>query len=86
MAKGCAGDAQQKRKTTDPTSRQRGCPKSTNPQLYKKNIKEKRGKFGRGSQMGAQHQDRLAVDRNITLTFKIAPSVNKIKIQIITAK
>jgi hypothetical protein len=27
--KGCAGDAQQKLKTTDPTSRQRGRPTST---------------------------------------------------------
>jgi hypothetical protein len=29
--KGCAGDDQQKLKTTDPTSRQRGFPTSTNP-------------------------------------------------------
>jgi hypothetical protein len=35
--KGCAGDAQQKLKTTDPTSRQRGRPTSTNPQLSKNN-------------------------------------------------
>jgi hypothetical protein len=33
--KGCAGDAQQKLETTDPTSRQRGRPTSTNPQLSK---------------------------------------------------
>jgi hypothetical protein len=32
-----AGDAQQKRKSTDPTSRQRGHPTSTNPQLSKNN-------------------------------------------------
>jgi hypothetical protein len=38
--KGCAGDEQQKLKklkTTDPTSRQRGRPTSTNPQLSKNN-------------------------------------------------
>jgi hypothetical protein len=35
--KDCAGDAQQKLKTTDPTSRQRGCPTSTDPHLSKNN-------------------------------------------------
>jgi hypothetical protein len=35
--KGCAGGARQKLKTTDPTSRQRGRPTSTNPQLSKNN-------------------------------------------------
>jgi hypothetical protein len=34
--KGCAGDAQQKLKSTDPTSRQRGHLTSTNPKLSKK--------------------------------------------------
>jgi hypothetical protein len=57
--KGCAGDAQQKLKTTDPTSRQRGRPTSTNPQLSNI-IKKQWGKIGRGSQMGAWHQDGLA--------------------------
>jgi hypothetical protein len=38
--KGCAGDAQQKLKTTDLTSLQRGRATSTNPQLSKKVIKE----------------------------------------------
>jgi hypothetical protein len=33
--KGCADDARQKLKTTDPTSRQRGRPTSRNPQLSK---------------------------------------------------
>jgi hypothetical protein len=51
--KGCAGDARQKLKSTDPTSRQRGSPTSTNPKLSKKIIKERMGKIGRGSQMGA---------------------------------
>jgi hypothetical protein len=46
------GDALQKLKTTDPTSRQRGRPTSTNPKLPKNNQREK-GKIGRGSQMGA---------------------------------
>jgi hypothetical protein len=51
--KGCAGDARQKLKSTDPTSRQRGRPTSTNPKLSKKLIKERKGKIGRESQMGA---------------------------------
>jgi hypothetical protein len=50
--KGCTGDARQKLKTTDSTSRQRGSPTSTNTQLSKI-IKERRGKTGRGLQMGA---------------------------------
>jgi hypothetical protein len=58
--KGCAGYAQQKLKSSDPTSRQRGRPTSTKPKLSKKIIKERMGKIGRGSQMGAQHQDGLA--------------------------
>jgi hypothetical protein len=35
--KGCAGDARQKLKSTDPTSRQRGRPTSTNRNCQKKN-------------------------------------------------
>jgi hypothetical protein len=46
--KGCTGDAQEKLKTTDPTSRQTGCPTSTNP-LLSKNIKERRTTIVRGS-------------------------------------
>jgi hypothetical protein len=34
--KGCAGDARQKLKSTDPTSRQRGHPTFTNPKLSNK--------------------------------------------------
>jgi hypothetical protein len=34
--KGCAGDSREKLKSTDPTSRQRGRPTSTNPKLSKK--------------------------------------------------
>jgi hypothetical protein len=51
--KGCAGEDQQKLKTTDPTSSQRGRPTSTNPKLSKKIIKWRMGKIGRWSQMGA---------------------------------
>jgi hypothetical protein len=57
--KDCAGDARQKLKTADPTSRQRGRPTSTNPQFSQNNQREG-GKIGRGSQMDAWHQDRLA--------------------------
>jgi hypothetical protein len=35
--KGCAGDAEQKVKNTDPTSRQRGHPTLLNPKLSKNN-------------------------------------------------
>jgi hypothetical protein len=41
--KGCAGDARQKLKSTDPTSRQRGHPTSTNP----KRSKNKQGENGK---------------------------------------
>jgi hypothetical protein len=49
--KGCAGDTRQKLKVQ--TSRQRGHPTTTNPKLTKKIIKERMGKIGRRSQMGA---------------------------------
>jgi hypothetical protein len=42
-----------KLKTTDPTSRQRGRPTSTDPQQSKNTQRERRGKFGHRSQMGA---------------------------------
>jgi hypothetical protein len=48
----CAGDARQKLKSTNQTSRQKGPPISTNQQLSKI-IKERREKFGRGSLMSA---------------------------------
>jgi hypothetical protein len=57
--KGCAGDARQKLKTADPTSRQRGRPHQQTGTCLKK-IKERRGKISRVPQMGARHQDRLA--------------------------
>jgi hypothetical protein len=43
--KGCAGDALQKLKITDPTSRQRGRTTSTNPQLSNDNSCEGGGKL-----------------------------------------
>jgi hypothetical protein len=51
--KGCADDAQQKLKSTDSTSRQKGRPTSTNSKMSKKIIKERMGEIGRGSQVGA---------------------------------
>jgi hypothetical protein len=48
----CSGDAQQKLKTKDPTSCQKGRLALTNAQLSKM-IKERKGKIGRGSKMGA---------------------------------
>jgi hypothetical protein len=50
---GCTGDAQQKLKTTDLTSHQRGCPTSTNPKLSKNNQRENGEKIDRGPKMGA---------------------------------
>jgi hypothetical protein len=50
--KGCAGDARQKLKITDPTSRQIGRPTSTNPNCLKI-MKERRRKISGGSHMGA---------------------------------
>jgi hypothetical protein len=47
--KGCTGDARQKLKTTHTTSRQRGRPTSTNPQLSKNNLREKTKKSVAGS-------------------------------------
>jgi hypothetical protein len=37
----CAGEDQQQQQNTDPSSRQRGHYKITNPQLSKENFKEK---------------------------------------------
>jgi hypothetical protein len=37
----CASEDQQQLQITDPSSRQRGCYKITNPQLSKENFKEK---------------------------------------------
>jgi hypothetical protein len=50
--KSCSGDARQKLKIPDPTSRQRGRPHQQTRNCLKI-IKERRGKIGCGSQMGA---------------------------------
>jgi hypothetical protein len=55
----CAGDGQQQLERTDPSSRQRGHPTSTNWKLS-----DRTKKSGRGPQTG-----RMAVGRNITLTL-----------------
>jgi hypothetical protein len=72
--KSCAGDGRQKLKSTDPTSRQRRRPTSTNPKLSKKIIKERMGKIGRGVPDGCLtpgQTGRLTVGRNITLTLTL---------------
>jgi hypothetical protein len=46
--KGCAGDARQKGKTINPTSRQSGRPISTNPQIFKNNQRDKGKKLVAG--------------------------------------
>jgi hypothetical protein len=51
----CSGEGQQQLQTTDPSSRQRGRPTSTNPQLSDSNKK-----FGRKPQMGDLFRDELA--------------------------
>jgi hypothetical protein len=51
--KGCAGDAQQKLKIQTRLLVREGAPTSANPKLSKKIIKERMGKIGRESQVGA---------------------------------
>jgi hypothetical protein len=69
--KGCAGDARQKLKTIDPTSRQRGRPTLTNPQLSKNNQREKEKNWLRVPDgcLTPRRTSRLTVGRNITSTF-----------------
>jgi hypothetical protein len=68
--KGCAADARQKLKTTDPTSRQRGRPTSTNPQLSKSILREKGEKWSRVPDgcLTPRRTGRLTVGRNVTST------------------
>jgi hypothetical protein len=68
--KGCAGDARQNLKTTDPTSRQRGHPTSTNPQLSKNNQREKGKNWSRVPDgcLAPGQFGQLTVGRNVTLT------------------
>jgi hypothetical protein len=53
--KDCVGEAQQQKQITDPSPRQKGLHKITNPQLSKGNFKEKEKLV-----KGTRHQDRLA--------------------------
>jgi hypothetical protein len=69
----CASNDQQKLKTTDPTSRQRGRPTSTNPQLYKNNKREKGKNWSRVPDgcLTPRRTCLLTVSRNITLTLTL---------------
>jgi hypothetical protein len=66
--KGCAGDARQQLKTTDPTSSQRGRPTSTNPKLSKNNQRENEKNWSSVPDTETDWR-RLTVGRNITLTL-----------------
>jgi hypothetical protein len=67
--KGCAGDVQQKLKTADQSSSQRGHPTSTNPKLSKNNFK-KVEKLDVGPRwLPDTKTDWPTVGRNITLTL-----------------
>jgi hypothetical protein len=57
----CFGEAQQQKQITDPSSRQRGRHKITNPQLSKDNFKEKEKLV-----KGTRRQDRPSVVRSLT--------------------
>jgi hypothetical protein len=63
--KGCAGDAQQKLKSTDPTSRQRGRYTS----IKKKIENGKNWSQVPGGCLIPRRTDRQSVSRNITLTL-----------------
>jgi hypothetical protein len=74
--KGCAGDARQKLKSTDPTSRQRRRPTSTNTKLLKNNQRENGKNWSRVPDecLIPRRTGRLSVGRNITLTLTLPPS------------
>jgi hypothetical protein len=61
-----AGEGQQRLQSTDPFSRERRRPTSTNPQLSDTN---KNLVFGRRWGLTPRHTDRLTVGRNIRLTL-----------------
>jgi hypothetical protein len=70
--KGCTGDARQKLKSTDPTSRQRGRPTSINPKLSKKKTKERIKENWSRALDGCRiprRTGRLTVGPNITWTW-----------------
>jgi hypothetical protein len=72
----CAGDAQQQLKSTDPTSRQRGRPASTNPQMSENTLRKKEKTLSRvpDGNLTPRQTGRLAVGRNITLSLTLALS------------
>jgi hypothetical protein len=69
--KGCAGNARQKLKTTDPTSLQRGRRTSTNPELSKNNQRNKEINWSRilNGCLTPRQTGRLTVGRNVAWTF-----------------
>jgi hypothetical protein len=69
----CDRDAQQKLKTTDSTSRQRGRPTSTNPQLPKNNTRKEEKNWSRVPVwcLTPRKTGRLAVSANITLALTL---------------
>jgi hypothetical protein len=72
--KGCAGDALQKLKIADPTSRQRGRPTSTNPKLSLKSNQRENGKnwsWVPDGRLTPGRTGRLTVGRNVTLTLSL---------------
>jgi hypothetical protein len=66
----CAGEAKQQQYITDPSSRQRGCYKITNPQLSKENFKEKEKLVkGPDCSLTLGQTGRLTVGSKITLAL-----------------
>jgi hypothetical protein len=67
----CAGEEQQRQLITDPSSRQRGRYKITNPQLSKDNFKEKeKSVTGLYGGLTPRQTGRLTVGHKITLTLR----------------
>jgi hypothetical protein len=79
--KGCADDARQKLKTTDPTSRQRGRPTSTNPQLSKNTWREKGKNWSRVADgcLTPRKTSPLTVGHSITLTLSFLLSCHDMR-------
>jgi hypothetical protein len=76
--KGCAGDARQKLKCTDPTSRQRGRPTLNKLEPVKKNNQGDNAENWLRVPNGLLPQGqtgRLTVGRNITLTLTLTTKV-----------
>jgi hypothetical protein len=77
--KGCAGDARQKLRSTDPSSRQRVLPTSTDLKLPKNNQIEngKNWSWVPDGRLTPGRTGRLTVGRNITFTLTF--SIHKAK-------